>query len=81
LRHAAQGARVAVVSGGDPGVFAMAAAICAEIEAGSDSWRALGIEVILLRRPVAPAVPAIETVEDAIAWLDHTLTSAAARGV
>ena len=32
LRHAAQGARVAVVSGGDPGVFAMAAAVCEEIE-------------------------------------------------
>ena len=31
LRHAAQGARVALVSGGDPGVFAMAAAACAEI--------------------------------------------------
>ncbi len=43
--------------------------------------RALGIEVILLRRPVAPAAPAVETVEDAIGWLDHTLTSAAARGV
>src|ERR1700691_1143252 len=28
LRHAAQGARVAVVSGGDPGVFGMAAAMC-----------------------------------------------------
>jgi len=25
--------------------------------------------------------PAVETVEDAIAWLDHALTSAAARGV
>jgi len=43
--------------------------------------RALGIEVILLRRPVAPAAPAVETVEDTIAWLDHALTSAAARGV
>ena len=43
LRHAAQGARVAVVSGGDPGVFAMAAAICAEIEAGPESWRALEV--------------------------------------
>ena len=41
LRHAAQGARVAVVSGGDPGVFAMAAAICEAIEAGPESWRAL----------------------------------------
>jgi len=46
LRHAAQGARVAVVSGGDPGVFAMAAAICEEIEAGPDSWRALDVEII-----------------------------------
>jgi precorrin-6A/cobalt-precorrin-6A reductase len=43
--------------------------------------RALGIEVILLRRPSAPAAPAVETVEDAIAWLDHALTSAAVRGV
>jgi precorrin-3B C17-methyltransferase len=41
LRHAAQGAKVAIVSGGDPGVFAMAAAVCAEIEAGPDAaWRA-----------------------------------------
>src|SRR5580704_595904 len=46
LRHAAQGARVAVVSGGDPGVFAMAAAICEEIEAGPDSWRALDVTII-----------------------------------
>ncbi len=29
----------------------------------------------------APDAPAVETVEDAIAWLDHALTSAAARGV
>jgi precorrin-6A/cobalt-precorrin-6A reductase len=43
--------------------------------------RALGIEVILLRRPPTPAAPAVETIEDAIAWLDHALTSAAARGV
>src|SRR5581483_6330915 len=34
LDHAARGVRVAVVSGGDPGVFAMAAAVCEEIEAG-----------------------------------------------
>jgi len=43
--------------------------------------RALSIEVILLRRPAAPAAPAVESVEDAVAWLDHALTSAAARGV
>jgi precorrin-3B C17-methyltransferase len=46
LRHAVQGANVAVVSGGDPGVFAMAAAICAEIEAGPDNWRALDVVIV-----------------------------------
>jgi len=46
LHHAAQGAGVAVVSGGDPGVFAMAAAICQEIEAGPDSFRALDVSFI-----------------------------------
>jgi precorrin-3B C17-methyltransferase len=46
LRHAAQGARVAVVSGGDPGVFAMAAAVCEAIEAGPESWRALDIAIV-----------------------------------
>jgi precorrin-6A/cobalt-precorrin-6A reductase len=44
--------------------------------------RALGIEVITLRRPPPPAdALVVETVEAAIAWLDHALTSAAARGV
>jgi len=46
LHHAARGARVAVVSGGDPCVFAMAAAVCEEIEAGPESWRALDIEIV-----------------------------------
>jgi len=46
LRHAAQGANVAMVSGGDPGVFAMAAAICEAIEAGPESWRALEVVFI-----------------------------------
>jgi precorrin-3B C17-methyltransferase len=46
LRHAVQGARVAVVSGGDPGVFAMAAAVCEEIESGPESWRALDVTVV-----------------------------------
>jgi precorrin-3B C17-methyltransferase len=43
LRHASQGAHVAVVSGGDPGVFAMAAAICEQIESGPEAWRALDV--------------------------------------
>jgi precorrin-3B C17-methyltransferase len=46
LRHAAQGTDVAVVSGGDPGVFAMAAAICEAIEAGPDAWRALDVTFV-----------------------------------
>jgi precorrin-3B C17-methyltransferase len=46
LRHAAEGARVAVVSGGDPGVFAMAAAVCEEIESGPESWRALDVAIV-----------------------------------
>jgi precorrin-3B C17-methyltransferase len=46
LRHAAEGARVALVSGGDAGVFAMAAAVCAEIEAGPPAWRALDVVVV-----------------------------------
>jgi precorrin-6A/cobalt-precorrin-6A reductase len=43
--------------------------------------RALGVEVIMLRRPPAPDAPNVNTVEDALAWLDHALTSTAARGV
>jgi precorrin-3B C17-methyltransferase len=43
LGDAAQGADVAVVSGGDPGVFAMAAAVCEQIEQGPPSWRALDV--------------------------------------
>jgi precorrin-6A/cobalt-precorrin-6A reductase len=43
--------------------------------------RTLGISVIMLRRPHVPDAPAVETIDDVIAWLDHALTSAAARGV
>jgi precorrin-3B C17-methyltransferase len=46
LAHAARGARVAIVSGGDPGVFAMAAAVCEEIECGPQDWRALDIAIV-----------------------------------
>jgi precorrin-6A/cobalt-precorrin-6A reductase len=60
---------IAKNSGGDAAYGKIAAA------------RALGIEVILLRRPPVRDAPAIETVEDALAWLDHALTSTPARGV
>ena len=46
LKAAAEGTNVAIVSGGDPGVFAMAAAVCEAIEAGPPSYRALDVDVI-----------------------------------
>jgi precorrin-3B C17-methyltransferase len=45
LRLAADGKTVAVVSGGDPGVFAMAAAVFEALEAGDPAWLALPIAV------------------------------------
>lgn len=45
LRLAAEGRTVAVVSGGDPGVFAMAAAVFEALEAGDPTWRELAITV------------------------------------
>ena len=45
LALAAAGDKVAVVSGGDPGVFAMAAAVVEAIEAGPPQWRALPLQV------------------------------------
>ena len=46
LNAAAGGASVCVVSGGDPGVFAMAAAICEAVETGPETWRRLDIAVL-----------------------------------
>ena len=46
LMAAAQGANVCVVSGGDPGVFAMAAAICEAVDNGAPNWRALDITIL-----------------------------------
>jgi precorrin-3B C17-methyltransferase len=46
LQLAARGHTVAVVSSGDPGVFAMASAIFEAIEAGDPAWRDLDIEVV-----------------------------------
>ncbi len=45
LDLAAKGARVAVVSGGDPGVFAMAAAVFEAVESGDPEWRSLDLRV------------------------------------
>ena len=42
--------------------------------------RALGIDVIMVRRPVPSTGLAVETVDEVIAWLDHAIASATARG-
>jgi len=46
LKHAETGAVVALVSGGDPGVFAMAATVCDAVERGPASWRTIDIVVV-----------------------------------
>jgi precorrin-6A/cobalt-precorrin-6A reductase len=45
--------------------------------------RAIGAQVILLRRPRLPDVPSVERIDDAVAWLDHAPdhARASARGV
>ena len=54
LSLAAQGRRVAVVSSGDPGVFAMASALFEAMEAGPQDWRDVDVRVL----PGITAMPA-----------------------
>jgi precorrin-3B C17-methyltransferase len=46
LRAATEGKTVAVVSGGDPGVFGMAAAVCEALEKGPGQWRQVDVAII-----------------------------------
>jgi precorrin-3B C17-methyltransferase len=46
LAKTASGANVAVVSGGDPGVFAMAAAVCEAIDSGPAEWRDVDVRIV-----------------------------------
>ncbi|MGV1792237.1 precorrin-3B C(17)-methyltransferase [Rhizobium sp. A37_96] len=46
LQRAAAGVNVCVVSGGDPGVFAMAAAVCEAIDHGPAEWRGVDLVVV-----------------------------------
>jgi precorrin-6A/cobalt-precorrin-6A reductase len=43
--------------------------------------RALGLPVIMLRRPAPPRAPGVATIGDVLAWLDHAETFSTARGV
>ena len=60
---------VARNSGGSAGYGKIAAA------------RPLGIDVILIRRPLLPEANSVATVDEAGAWIDHPGTSTAERGV
>lgn len=46
LELASEGRRVAVVSSGDPGVFAMASAVFEAVESGEPHWRDLDIRIL-----------------------------------
>jgi precorrin-3B C17-methyltransferase len=46
LNAAAEGATVAIVSGGDPGVFGMAAAVCEALDRGPAAWRNVELTVV-----------------------------------
>jgi precorrin-3B C17-methyltransferase len=46
LTLAASGRDVAIVSGGDPGIFGMAAALFEAVEHGDPAWRDLAIEIV-----------------------------------
>jgi precorrin-3B C17-methyltransferase len=46
LSTASEGKTVAVVSGGDPGVFGMAAAVCEALDRGPPAWRQVEIRII-----------------------------------
>jgi precorrin-6A/cobalt-precorrin-6A reductase len=43
--------------------------------------RALGLTVVVLRRPALPEVPSVATVDEAFAWLDHAPAFSTDRGV
>ncbi|WMT88177.1 precorrin-3B C(17)-methyltransferase [Pelagibacterium sp. 26DY04] len=46
LEMAAEGQTVAVVSGGDPGIFAMASAVCEAIDHGPEHWKTVDLRVV-----------------------------------
>lgn len=46
LQAATEGSTVAVVSGGDPGVFGMAAAVCEALEQGPAEWRQVEVTIV-----------------------------------
>jgi precorrin-3B C17-methyltransferase len=93
LAHAADGADVAIVSGGDPGVFAMAAAVCEAIEGGPEVWRTLPLAIIpgitamlavaaKIGAPLGHDFCAISLSDNLKPWavIEHRLAAAASAG-
>ena len=93
LSLAAAGGRVAVVSSGDPGVFAMASAVFEALEHGPDAWRALDVRVVpgvsamfaaaaRLGAPLGADFCAISLSDNLKPWplVLHRLTAAAGAG-
>jgi precorrin-3B C17-methyltransferase len=93
LRLAEAGARVAVVSGGDAGVFAMASAVFEALEGGDPVWHALEIRVLpgisamfavaaRLGAPLGHDFCAISLSDNLKPWpvIEHRLLSAALGG-
>jgi precorrin-6A/cobalt-precorrin-6A reductase len=62
-------------------------AIVAKNSGGSATYgkiaaaRALGLPVVMLKRPALPDVESVNSVEQVLDWLDHALTLSTARGV
>jgi precorrin-6A/cobalt-precorrin-6A reductase len=46
-----------------------------------EAARALGLPVVILKRPTLPEVGSVATAEEVVAFLDHALTLSTARGV
>ena len=93
LEKAAEGEMVAVVSGGDPGVFAMAAAVCEAIEAGPAEWKDIDLTVVpgvtamlavaaRVGAPLGHDFCAISLSDNLKPWelIEHRLKAAAAAG-
>ena len=53
-------------------VFAVADAVREESREAVQRLHQQGIEVIMMTRPKLPEMPAVETVDAVLEWLDHT---------
>ena len=84
---------MALVSGGDPGVFAMAAAVCEAIDKGPAPWRTLDVQIVpgitamlavaaRVGAPLGHDFCALSLSDNLKPWplIEHRLAAAAAAG-